>query len=94
MDKNSVYKDIEINHYLLNIWDNEFISSGITHNLVNCNSDHYKRLDYTADICENNHKKYFYTAIIDIRIEKNYIHSGCINGDISDGKQKPAYSIE
>lgn len=67
---NFLYKDIEINYQLLNIWINKFISFYITNNIVNYNFNHYKCLSYIANICENNHKYNFYAAIADTKIKK------------------------
>lgn len=46
-----------------------------------------KCLDYITDICENNYENYFYTAIANIKIVKNYIYSNYIKSDINPKKQ-------
>lgn len=82
-----MYKDIEINHYLLNTEDDKFISSDITNKIINCNFDHYKHLSYTTNIYKNNPKNNFHTAIADIEIEKDYIYKSYIYNYIDNEKQ-------
>lgn len=84
---NYSYKNIAINYHLFDIWDNKFISFGITNNIVNCNFDYYKHLGYIANIYKNNHEKYLYATIVDKKINKNYIHSDYIYSDINYGRQ-------
>lgn len=84
---NLLYKAIEINYCLFDIWDDEFISLSITNNVANYNPKHYKRLGYVANLCEDNYKNDFYTAITDTKIEGDHIHSSCVYGDIDDEKQ-------
>lgn len=81
-----MYKNIEINHHLFNIWDNEFIYSDITNIIVNCNFNYYKHLNYIANICKNNYKNNLYSVIVDIKIKRNYINSGYEYSTIDDEK--------
>lgn len=71
-----LYKNIKINHYLLNIQDNKFISSDITNIIINCDFNHYENLNYIANICKNNYKNNLYSTIVDIKIKRDYINSG------------------
>lgn len=84
---NYLYKNIEINHHLLNIWNDKFRPSVITNNIVNCNSDHYEHLGYAVNICEDNYKNDLHAAIVDIGIGEDHIYSGCVYSDIDNGKQ-------
>lgn len=82
-----MYKDIEINYRLFNIWDDEFKLRDITNNIVNCDFNHYKCLGYTADICEDNHENNLHTPITDTGIEEDYIHSSSVYSDIDNKTQ-------
>lgn len=87
MANNSLYKNIKINYCLLNTWDDEFITFGITNNIANYNFNHNKCLGYTANFCKNNHKNNLYVAIVEKRIEEDHIHSGYIYSNIDDRKK-------
>ena len=58
---NLSYKDIKVNHCLLNTWDDKFIHSGVNDNMLYCNFNHTERLSYTADIYENNQENDLHT---------------------------------
>lgn len=66
------------------MWDNKFIFFGITNNIVNYNFNHYKYLNYIANISENNHKINFYAIIIDTKIKENHIYNGYIYSNINN----------
>lgn len=82
---NLLYKNIEINQRLINIWKDKFISSGIINNMVHCNPDHYKSVGYVVDLYNSNYKNNFDAAIVDTGIEGNNINSGCIYSNINNG---------
>ena len=84
---NALYKDIKINHWLLDKWDDEFIPSGIINNIVNCNFNYYKHWGYTDNICEDNYENDFHAAKMDIEIKGHHIQSGCVYSNIDDGRQ-------
>lgn len=84
---NLLYKAIEINHYLLDIQNDEFVHSSITNNVVNCNLKHYKRLGYIIDLCKGNYENDFYAAITNTEIKKDHIYSSCIYNDIDNRRQ-------
>lgn len=86
---NPLYGAMKINYHLLDIWDDEFISSSITNNVANYNFKYYKRWGYVADLCKNNNENDSHAAIADTKIEGDHIHSGCIYKNIDDGRQNP-----
>lgn len=82
-----LYKNIKINYYLSNKKHNKLIFSSITNNIIDCNLNYYKYLDYIANICENNYKNDLYAIIVDIWIKKNYLYNNYIYNNIGDKKQ-------
>lgn len=87
MTNNLLYKDIKINHCLLETWEDKFISSGIMDSIIYRNSDQYKREDYATDLNDSNFENDFNTAIACTGIEGNHINSGCIYNDIDNQQQ-------
>ena len=78
---------------MLNTWDDKFIPFGITNNTINFNFDHYERLGYIANICQDNYENNFHLAIVDIRIKRDHIYSGYVYNDIDNGRQKPTLQL-
>lgn len=64
---------------------------GITNNIMNCNSNYYKYLSYTTNVCKDNHENNFYIAIVDKKIEKDFIHNSYISSDINNGRQNVTF---
>lgn len=57
---------------------------GIFNNIVNYDSNYYKRSNYIDNIYKNNHENNLYTSLPDIGIEKDYVYSRCIFSDINN----------
>lgn len=93
MANNPLYKNIRINHRLLDTWEDQFIPSGITDNMVQCDPDHYKRVSYAIDLCDGNYENDLDAAIADTGIKGDHIHSGCVYSDIDDGRQNPTLRL-
>lgn len=77
-----MYKNIKINHYVLDKYENKFILFAINDNMIYCNLDHYKRMGYTYDFCDSNYKNDLDATIVYIRIEGDNINSSCIYSNI------------
>lgn len=83
MVDNLLYKNIEINHCLLNTWEDKFIPFGIIDNIVYCNPDCYKQMDYTVNFYDCNYKN-DNAATANISIERNYIYNSYIYSNIDN----------
>ncbi len=81
---NPLYENIQINHYLLKTWEDEFIPSGIVDNIVHCNADQHEREGYVTDLNDGNFENDLDAAIVGTGIERDHIHSGCVFNDIDD----------
>ncbi len=86
---NLLYKNIGINHQLLETWDEKFIPSSIIETLVHCDSDQHKRQYYTIDLCDGNFENDLNATIASGGIEGDHINSGCVYINIDDGRQNP-----
>ncbi len=93
MANNPLYKNIQKNHRLFEIWEYELISSGIIDNIVYCNGNKHKRKGYATDLNDGNFKNDLDTAIASTDIEGDYINSGCVYSDIDDQRQNPTLRL-
>lgn len=93
MANSLLYENIKINHHLLKIWEDEFISFNIMDSIIHCNVDQYKRESYTTDLNDSNFENDLNTAIASTIIEKNYINSGCVYSDIDNQQQNPILQL-
>ncbi len=66
---NPLYENIQINHRLLKIWEDEFIPSDIMDNIVHCNVDQHEREDYVTDLNNGNFENDLNAAIASTGIE-------------------------
>ncbi len=90
---NLLYENIQINHHLLETWEDKFISSGIMDSIVSCNSDQHKREGYATDLNDGNFENDLNAAIASISIEGDHINSGYIYSDIDDQCQNPTLRV-
>lgn len=84
---NLLYKNIGINHQLFETWDDKFIFSDIIDTMVYCNSNQHKREGYATEFYDDNFENDLDTGIASVKIERDYINSGCIYNDIDNGRQ-------
>ncbi len=66
---NPLYKNIGINHRLLETWDDEVMPSGIMDTMVHCDSDQHERQGYATDLCDGNFENDLDAAIASAGIE-------------------------
>lgn len=81
---NLLYENIEINQYLLKIWEEEFIFFNIIDSIVHGNSNQHKHESYTTDFCNSNFENNLDTAIVSINIKKDHINSHYIYSNINN----------
>ncbi len=84
MANNPLYENIQINHRLVETWEDEFISSNIMDNIVHCNTDQLEREGYATDLNDSNFESDLDAAITGTGIEEDHFNSGCIYNDIND----------
>ncbi len=84
---NPLYKNIGINHWLLETWDDKFISFGIMDTMVHCDSAQHEQQGYITDFCDRNFENNLDVAIASAGIEGDHINSGCVYSDIHNRKQ-------
>lgn len=90
---NPLYKNIEINHWLLTTWDDKFISSDIIDIIVDCNSDQHKQEGYAIDFCNGNFENNLDTAISYVGIEGDHINFGCVYSNIDNRKPNLSFQL-
>lgn len=88
---NLLYKNIEINHYLLHTWEDKFIAFGIIDSIVHSNANQHERECYATDINNGNFENDFDVARAGTSIERDHINSCCIYNDIDDQRQNLLY---
>ncbi len=84
---NLLYKNIGINHRLLETWDEQFILFSIMDTMVDCNSDQYKQQNYATNLYNGNFKNNFNATIASAGIEGDHINFGCVYSDIDNRRQ-------
>ena len=84
---NFLYKNIEINQHLFDIWEDKFISSSITNNIVHYDLNHYKRVSYAIYFSDGNYESDLDATITDTSIEEDNINSSCIYSNIDNVRQ-------
>ncbi len=87
MANNPLYENIQINHRLLEIWEDKFIPSGIMDNIVHCNTDQHEREGYVTDLKDSNFENDCDAIIAGTSIEGDHINSGCVYSDIDNQRQ-------
>ncbi len=81
---NLLYENIQINHRLLETWEDEFIPSSIMDNIVYCNTDQYEREGYATDLNNDNFENDLDDAIAGTGIEGDHINNGYVYSDIDN----------
>ncbi len=89
MVNNPLYKNIQINHRLLDILEDKFIPSEIIDNIVHYNTDQHECQSYATDLNNSNFENNLNATIVSTGIEKVYINSSCIYNYINDQWQNP-----
>ena len=87
MANNPLYENIQINHRLLKTWEDKFILSGITDNIVHCNTNQHKCKGYATDFNNGNFENDLDIAIVGTNIEGDHINLGCIYSYNDDQRQ-------
>ena len=63
VQKNPVYKDVTINHSMMESWDNDFVPPEIANNVIHAtHSDHHEREGYTVGLQAGNLENEFQAA--------------------------------
>ena len=79
-----LYENIQINHYLLEIWKDKFILSGIIDSIFYCNVNQHKHEGYATDLNDSNFENDFNAAIVGTNIKGDHINSGYVYNDIDN----------
>ena len=90
---NPLYENIQINHRLLETWENKSISSGIIDSIVQCNANQHKREGYATDLNDGNFENDLHTAIAGISIKEDHINIGYVYSDIDNQRQNPTLQL-
>ncbi len=90
---NLLYENFQINHRLLETWEDEIIPSGIMDNIVHCNADQHECEGYATVLNNGNFENDLDTAIGGTGIQGDHINSGCVYSDIDDQRQNPTLRL-
>lgn len=88
-EHNSLYRDIFINHDMLESMPDEFIPEGISSRVVIINQDSGEREGYGANLDTNNDENNLQHALGTAGIENTGLLSGCIYTDVNEARQNP-----
>ena len=88
-EHNSLYRDIVINHDMLESMPDEFIPKGILSRIVIINQDSGEREGYGANLDSNNDENNLQHALGTAGIEDSGLLTGCIYTDVNEARQNP-----
>ena len=82
-----LYKDIVINFDLTDTWEGEFILTGTSNRVLQCNDDIQERQDYVANLETDNFKNNLYHSVNSVGISDFSVLSGCLYTDMDDTRK-------
>ncbi len=88
-EHNPLYRDIVINHDMLETMPDEFIPEGISSRVVSMNQDSKEREGYAADFNTSNDENDLHHVLGTAGMENTGLSSGCIYTDVNEARQNP-----
>lgn len=70
MTNNPLYKNVIFNHFLLSIWEDEFISLKIMNHIVLCDPNCHKQEGYIMDLTNDNLENNMDAIITNSKVER------------------------
>ena len=92
-DQKPLYKNIVINHGLLENWEDEFVPAGIADRVLQCGSDFAEREGYTMNLESDNYENDLHHAVEDAGLDDSGILSGCLYTDADDTREHPTMKL-
>lgn len=69
------------------------MSFDITNNIVYCDHNNYKRVNYIIDFCNNTNDNNFDTTIANTKIKNDHIYNSCVYNNIDNRWPNPNLQI-
>lgn len=92
-ENNPLYGDIDINHTLLDNWEDEFVPTGIVNRVLRCDPDSEEREGYAANLESDNYENELHSAVNDAGLNDSGLLSGCLYTDADDAREHPTMKL-